>query len=402
MTISTKPKTILLCVAGMTPQIVTETLWALWHEQQQPVDEIRVITTLAGRDRIKQELLDPARGRFAAFCRDFGIDPQRITFNEKTIALLQLPDGSQLEDIRTAADNEHAANHICQIVRELTKDPNVRLHASVAGGRKTMSIYLTAAMQLFGRVHDSLSHVLVSEEFETLRDFYYKPPLPTELEVKDRQTGQTRRLSTAHAQIHLADIPFIRLRGVLSHWIVEEGRTYSDFVRRAQDDLDLLEATHDLRLNLRDRTVSVADRRVKLAEREFFLYLLFAYLRQKGGDQEGFVAVEELSRDDLDAVFRLLTAARETELGLEECTSYPRFEFLERMVARLESVNSLDREDQRQTFSETRSKINRKLETKFPERYLLAARGERGALLYGLAVPADRITWADKPERKQR
>jgi hypothetical protein len=256
-------------------------------------------------------------------------------------------------------------------------------------------------MQLFGRTHDALSHVLVSEEFETLRDFYYKPPTPKELEIKDRQTGQIRRLSTADAQIHLADIPFIRLRGVLSHWIAEEGRTYSDFVRRAQRDLDLLEATHDLRLNLRDRTVSVADRRVKLAEREFFLYLLFAYLRRKGGDKDGFIAVEELTRDDLDAVFRLLTAAREAELGLEECTSYPRFEFLERLAARVGSNNPLDREDLRQTFSETRSKPNRKLEAKLPERYLLATRGECGAWLYGLAVPTDRITWGDKPERKQ-
>ena len=49
-----------------------------------------------------------------------------------------------------------AGDRICDIVRELTKDAETRIHASAAGGRKTMSIYLTAAMQLFGRVQDTL------------------------------------------------------------------------------------------------------------------------------------------------------------------------------------------------------------------------------------------------------
>ena len=42
-------KQILLCAAGMTPQIVTETLWALTQERGERIDEIRVMTTLAGK-----------------------------------------------------------------------------------------------------------------------------------------------------------------------------------------------------------------------------------------------------------------------------------------------------------------------------------------------------------------
>ena len=209
------------------------------HER---IDEIRVITTLSGRNRIVQSLLHPQQGRFTAFCRDYGIDPASIAFSEETITLLRTPDGRMLDDIRSVDENGHAANQICEIVRELTRDPRTRLHASAAGGRKTMSIYLTAAMQLFGRAQDRLSHVLVSEPFETHPEFYYVPeprckcetgrgttaqaaihladipPEPRTLQVRDRQ-GQTRPLSTAQAAIHLADIPFIRLRGLIPDWM---------------------------------------------------------------------------------------------------------------------------------------------------------------------------------------
>ena len=385
-------KHVLLCVAGMTPQIITETLWALTQEQQIRVDEIRVITTLAGRNKVLKELLDPAQGKFFAFCRDFGIVPGSIKFDETTIALLRLPDGSQLEDIRTATDNEHAANQICEIVYALTRNPQTKLHASVAGGRKTMSIYLTTAMQLFGRVPDRLSHVLVSEEFETHREFYYKPPVACELEISNRLTGETRRLSTAQAEIHLADIPFIRLRGVLSDWIGDGGRSYSALVRRAQSDLDVLESVHDLHLGLRERTVRVADRSAKLAEREFFFYLLFAYLRKQG---RGAVAVTEITRADLDAVFRLITSARETELGLEECSSYPRYDFLANFAAQLEQQKGRDVEDARKTVTETRAKLNHKLErAELPQRYLLETQGERGQIRYRILTPPERILWA--------
>jgi CRISPR-associated protein (TIGR02584 family) len=165
---------ILLCVAGKTPQIITETLYALIVEGGERVDQIQVITTLGGRNRLLKDLLDPQTGKFFEFCRDYGVDPASIQFDETTIALLRTPDGRTMQDIRTPEENEYAGDQICEIVRGLAADSNVRIHASAAGGRKTMSIYLTAAMQLFGRAQDALSHVLVNEEFETHEDRNFK------------------------------------------------------------------------------------------------------------------------------------------------------------------------------------------------------------------------------------
>ena len=137
----------------------------------------------------------------------------------------------------------------------------------------------TTSLQLFGRPRDRLSHVLVSEDFETHPDFFYIPPTPHELDVKDRSGHLIKRISTADAQIHLADIPFTRLQGVRSKWLPGSGRSYSDFVQQAQGDLDLLDSSHELRINAGTKTIVVANRAIKLTERELLIYALLAYLR---------------------------------------------------------------------------------------------------------------------------
>lgn len=60
---------ILLCVADMTPQVITETLYALTQLRGERVDEIRVITTRRGRDCVLARFLDAGRGEFFNFYR---------------------------------------------------------------------------------------------------------------------------------------------------------------------------------------------------------------------------------------------------------------------------------------------------------------------------------------------
>ncbi len=208
-------RNILLCVAGMSPQIITETLFALTQEREEKikVDEIRVITTLDGRDKVTKVLLNEESGVFYQFCRDFKIDAASINFDETCITLLRTKDGRTLEDIRTPQENELAGDQICEIVRELCKDENTRIFASAAGGRKTMSIYLTLAMSLFGRADDELSHVLVNEGFES-NNFFYPPPTPREIDYFNPQTKITKKVNTADARVYLAPIPFVRFRGI--------------------------------------------------------------------------------------------------------------------------------------------------------------------------------------------
>lgn len=66
-------KKILLAACGKTPQIITETLYALWDKGQFP-DCIRILTTKAGKEAIYASLLHPEHGIFYKFCVEYGID----------------------------------------------------------------------------------------------------------------------------------------------------------------------------------------------------------------------------------------------------------------------------------------------------------------------------------------
>ena len=57
-----QPSTILLAVTGMSPAVLTETVWALAQEKEPVIpDRVVVITTISGRQAIERELLMPAR-----------------------------------------------------------------------------------------------------------------------------------------------------------------------------------------------------------------------------------------------------------------------------------------------------------------------------------------------------
>lgn len=377
---------ILLCLAGKTPQVVTETLYVLTQVERDTVDEIRVITTEAGRKQIADDLFADGQGKFYQFCRDFGIDAATIRFDMTSIILLQAPDGRVLDDIRTKRENEWAADHISRIVQELTQDVHARIHASVAGGRKTMGIYMTAAMQLFGRPQDRLSHILVSEPFESVTDFFYKPPVAKQLKTRSGTT-----VSTADAVLDLADIDFIRLRGVMPdrpHNLAQNSeQSYGTLVKGAQDNLNFLELAHELRLNLQRKIVAVADRSAKLTKREFFFYLLFAYLRKRNRGENGYVRLEKIQRDDYDQVLRLVTRANGDECGLEECQSI-NYKFL------CKFVDEEDPQDIYETFRTINSKIKERfLAAKLPERYFINNIGSYGESRYGIDISPDRITW---------
>ncbi len=385
-------RNILLCVAGLTPQIITETLYALTQQRRERVDEIRVITTLPGQDKLLKSLLDPQQGKFFAFCQDYGIDPVSIRFDRTSISAIQTSDGKTLDDIRLNEENNRTADRICEIVREMAKDDNARIHASAAGGRKTMGIFLANAMQLFGRRQDALSHVLVNEPFENHPEFYYPPPQPVTLDLKDRQGKIIGQASTAEARIELADIPFVRLRGVLKDWLAELPSSYGEIVERAQTELDLQDAAHDLRLDCKAKSVALLDQRAKLTEREFFFYLLFARARKLGLGVEGFLSIREITHEELDKAFRTLSKARGDERSADEASEFPRFDF---MSGLLRDLRQQDTDSLQTTLTEVVARIKKSLaKAKFPERCWITAKDARVQLRYGLLVAPDRIYWS--------
>jgi CRISPR-associated protein (TIGR02584 family) len=259
------PRRVLLAVTGLSPQIVTETLYALAVKGEWIPTEIQIITTEPGAKNARLNLLSNEPGWFHQLRRDYSLPA--IAFGEESIHIVNGPDGKPLGDIVADADNVAVADFITERVRTITADPSASLHVSIAGGRKTMGFYVGYALSLFGRTQDRLSHVLVSSPFESLTDFFY--PSPRTRVIHDRN-GQA--LDARDARVHLGDIPFVRLRDGLPKDLLEGTATFSAAVAQAQIAL----APPELRLDPATRTIEAAGKRFDLPPQQFALYWMLA------------------------------------------------------------------------------------------------------------------------------
>lgn len=231
---------VLLCVTGLTPQVVTETVFALHdsHPDQFP-EEVHVVTTADGAERIRLALLSADPGWFARMRAEYGMPP--IRFTEAQVHVLRDEHGQPLADIRTAADNVAAANQLAELVHKFTEDDDTALHVSLAGGRKTLGFFAGYALGLFGRPQDRISHVLVSEPFESSWDFFY--PTRTQRIIRTRDD---KLADCATAQVTLADIPFVRLRRLLPQDRLDRFTSFADLVQAAQGHVGPPRLTLDL------------------------------------------------------------------------------------------------------------------------------------------------------------
>lgn len=264
-----RQRRILLCATGLSPQIVTETLYALAVQRGWIPDEVHLVTTIEGKQHAQLRLLedDPNERHFHRLCQDYGLDANAIRFDATTIHVISDGAGTALDDIRGKDENTAAADTIMALVRGFTADADTVVHASIAGGRKTMGFFLGYAMSLFGRDQDRISHVLVSQPFETHLQFYYPPRQPRVLFDRDGKPH-----STSRAEITLADIPFVRLRGHLDRSLLSDEASYSDTVRRAQRSLEPAE----LVLDPNTRRVRCGGEIIPLAPTLFACYAWFA------------------------------------------------------------------------------------------------------------------------------
>ena len=251
----TYPRRILLCVTGLSPQIVTETLYALAVTQAAPFipTEIHLLATSDSAQKARETLLHPDSGHFHALLKDY---PQigQPHFDENNIHVISDQQGF-IADIRTPDENVAAADTITTLVAHLTEDDNAALHVSIAGGRKTMGFYLGYAFSLFARPQDNLSHILVSPLFENHPNFFYPPRQPCYLTARDGQ-----QINTADAVVTLAKIPVVRLRHGLPETLVSGQAGYSETVTAVQKSF----APPRLLIDLEQRCVTCGDTMISM------------------------------------------------------------------------------------------------------------------------------------------
>ena len=295
---SLSTEVILLAVTGMSPAILTETVWALAQENPpQLPDRIVVLTTTTGKEHIIHELFTPQphfNNQSGWDClleklQEHGHNTKgRLRFDPDSDDLHVLTRWEErsrrkrlLTDIRTRDESEAVADDILEFVRGIVEKPDTRLIASIAGGRKTMGTLLYACLTLIGRETDRITHVLVDEPFDDprLQPRFYFPQQPQ----AELTTPQRRRLQAKEARIALADLPFVPVRNLFTK---DLGRLPGGFLalvaqcsnearRRAAADLRLV-------LHRSQPIIEVNGTAVELSAREQLLILFLADRADKG------------------------------------------------------------------------------------------------------------------------
>lgn len=274
-------KKILFLVTGMTPQIITETLWALAcdpeNEDKWVPDEIHVMSTEQGLNQIRERLIN--KGNLQKLVDDYQLKP--IVFDQNSLHSIN-KNGKPLPDLKTPEDNQLAGDAICAKIRDFTQQDNVSLHVSIAGGRKTMGFYAGYALSLYGRSQDRMSHVLVEDAFETIPDFYY--PTPNSSFVTDRND---KVWDAKDAKVWLANIEFVRMKDAIKEKHQLKGHdSFSEVVDKINASFNHV----SLKINVHNQTITVNNHFEinNLSPREFAMLHWFADRRKNS--KEGIIA----------------------------------------------------------------------------------------------------------------
>ena len=296
---------VLLAVTGMSPAILTETVWALAQETPPVIPQrVIVLTTLRGRAEIERELFT-ASPEFGGACV---WDALRATLQRKghdldgrlrfgttaddvrvfTAQNSTTGRSTELEDIRTPAENAAVADFVLEEVRRIVENPDTRLVASIAGGRKTMGALLYACLTLIGRETDRLTHVLVNEPFEDPRlrpKFFFTGQPAVTLTRPDGSKAKT-----SSARIDLADVPFVPLRNLFHRELRRMPGRFSALVERCRERVEQV-AAEDLHLMVHRSKpeIEVNGESVRLSVPEYvILRCLAEHAREKRPAIDGY------------------------------------------------------------------------------------------------------------------
>lgn len=329
---------ILLCTIGATPQVVTETVWALLNQRESPwrPDEIHIVTTAFALTRIREGLQRPD-GPLASLLQ---VSPPPVTVHvpctdrteevflplkalegdegarERQYAPVAVSDGA-LRDINSESDAAAMGNLILRLMVGFVSDPEAELHVSLAGGRKTMSAHALMALGLVGRPRDEATHVLVSPEFEDHPDFWHPDQEGGALNTKEDLRTSPRpspSLSPTSAKVVLVRTPVPLMRYEVEHSEDLENLDLVDLVALANL-ASVLERNPHVFLDTRSNTISAGGVSRKLGAKLFAVYRLIATAKAGlwsgtgrdgcGPDDRGWLSFEQICTGTADGGKRI-------------------------------------------------------------------------------------------------
>lgn len=366
-------KTVLLALCGLTPQVITETLYAL-HQQGRQIDAIRVLTTRVGKDACLAQLFRSGDGHFYRYLEDYRLSCDTIDFAPRHVHAVMAEHGAELDDISSEDESERFLRLCMETTFDLTADRQTQVIFSIAGGRKTMGACLSLAAQCYARPQDRIYHVLVEPpEFESCREFYYPPPQSRSVAVQTRDRRPCH-MSTAEAEITLVPLPFFPLRGQLTPTMLRQPESPAALM------LSLVrEEKPQLVIDLPQQKIIWKAVECDVPPALLAYYTLFALHKQEADCSKNCC----LSCDDC-----YLTAEQILQKQNEMTRLYQRLSGREPVKS---GATGLD-EDYLQQY---RSKLNRLIRSAFGDyearRIQITATGERPGIRYGIDLERESV-----------
>ena len=288
-----KRKHILLISVGMSPAVITETVYALNQVNDAP-QEVVAITTVKGKEAVMEQLFgeDAVWETMLKECNLKG----KVIFGEANIELIPDENKNYSKDIVSDSDNNELADKLLKILRGYTT-PDYRISFSIAGGRKSMSAVGALVMSLLGRKEDKMYHILVPKPFDDFRlepRFYY----PRDIEHKLGEEVHSGK----DAELRLSKIPFVRSR----YWFYDKGmdtKSYSTMV-------DEINRQKELRIVLDTSTHKVFVRRKKVGNISFLGFCLYWMLIERYLKN----MKKEVEKKDLPSVFETFLKDKNIEI----------------------------------------------------------------------------------------
>lgn len=244
-----RAQTVLIAVTGLSPAVLTETIWALAKHPTEAVipDKIIVLTTKTGERKIKEQLFGTDELwltlRKQLLGKTHESDP-RLDFSDTPdrIRVFTRKSGGkrvQLDRMDTIEETEAVGDCLVEEIWNWVGRPETRVFASISGGFKTMSALLYAAMTVLGSPLDRILHVLVGEPYDggtTPLFFWPKQPLQELKTTRSSGLGPAdTTVRAAKAKLVLTDVQFPPLRRLFGDYGFKEAPTFSALVAMSRN-----------------------------------------------------------------------------------------------------------------------------------------------------------------------
>lgn len=373
-----------MVLLGLHPKVLTETLYALCVKRRVSISKVIGIATSGAKQQAVADLLNPVSGEFYKLCREYPESFKRIHFSPECIRVAG-ENGHEITDIRNSRQSQIYLDLIMETVSEITARENVTLHGSVAGGRRTMSVYLAMVMQLLARRQDRMYQLLVDPwEAETNSDFFF-PTRASHLMT----TYIGNPFDAKDVTVDLIEIPYLRLRSRVPDELLASPN-YRDILKWVQREVEVASPTLPLRLEVDKRCIAIGAIEIPLEPVELAIYWYFAeksFLRPAEIPQEEYARY--FARPKADGYFSRQASSRMWELY---SAVVPREDMRTRFDQAFNKERRLPLEHLRPHFSRIKSKICEKFPNEDVHRwYVISAIGPRGDTCYGIRLDREFI-----------